>query len=277
LNSMKTLAYTESRKLTRFLGAQHDVVQSIENVAADLLGFYPGILPEVQASTPVYLLVGTQRGFCGNFNHKLLKHLDSLQQEHANPPPLLMAIGRKLGALMDADERVALQIEGANVAEEVTAVLGSMVKELHSLQTHERLISVSALYHSDEGVIVTRTILPPYQQCLPTNETFSFPPVLNESPQDFLGGLTDQYLLAVLHEILYTSLMAENQQRVNHLEGAVRHLDEISADLMRRCNTLRQGEIIEEIEVILLNSANLGDNPQETENTVKIPDSSPFF
>jgi len=48
MNSMKTLAYMETRKLARFLDAQHAVVQSIEDVAADLLSFYPETLPEAQ-------------------------------------------------------------------------------------------------------------------------------------------------------------------------------------------------------------------------------------
>jgi F-type H+-transporting ATPase subunit gamma len=277
MNSMKTLAYTESRKLARFIGSQHDVVRGIENVAMDLLSFYPGILPEAQVSTPVYLLVGTQRGFCGNFNHTLLKHLDSMQQEHDHAPPLLVAIGRKLGTLIDADQRVAVQLDGANVAEEATAVLGNVVSQLQSLHKREHLISVTALFHNDEDAIVTQQLLPPFTHCLPATGLFSFPPILNESPQDFLGGLTDQYLLAVLHEILYTSLMAENQQRVTHLEGAISHLDELSADLIRQCNTLRQGEIIEEIEVILLNSSNLGGNPQEMKIIGKSPDRIPLI
>ena len=52
--------------------------------------------------------------------------------------------------------------------------------------------------------------------------------------------------------------MAENLRRVEHLEAAVRHLDKKAADLRRRCNALRQEEIIEEIEVILLSGVGPG-------------------
>ena len=48
--------------------------------------------------------------------------------------------------------------------------------------------------------------------------------------------------------------MAENHRRAQHLEGAIRHLDEESGELKRRSNALRQEEIIEEIEVILLSA-----------------------
>ena len=71
--------------------------------------------------------------------------------------------------------------------------------------------------------------------------------------------LTDHHLLAALHQMLYTLLMVENRRRVTHLEGAVQHMDEQSSDLAQQCNRLRQEEIIEEIEVILLSSANLDD------------------
>jgi F-type H+-transporting ATPase subunit gamma len=59
--------------------------------------------------------------------------------------------------------------------------------------------------------------------------------------------------------MLYKSLMMENQFRVTHLEGAVRHLDDESAELKRQCNGLRQEEIIEEIEEIMLSATSLGE------------------
>jgi F-type H+-transporting ATPase subunit gamma len=49
-------------------------------------------------------------------------------------------------------------------------------------------------------------------------------------------------------------LMAENQKRLHHLEGAVQHLDSEIVRLQRKSQIFRQEEITEEIEVILLNS-----------------------
>ena len=39
MNSMKSLAYMETRKLVGLLDAQHAVVEGIEAMAADFLGF----------------------------------------------------------------------------------------------------------------------------------------------------------------------------------------------------------------------------------------------
>ena len=64
-------------------------------------------------------------------------------------------------------------------------------------------------------------------------------------------------LFAILHKIMYVSLMTENVRRMQHLEGAAHHLDDKSAELLRKCNALRQEEIIEEIEVILRSASDL--------------------
>lgn len=68
----------------------------------------------------------------------------------------------------------------------------------------------------------------------------------------FLASLTAQYLFAALHQFLCSSLTAENQQRVRHLEAAVHRITDETARIARHCNRLRQEEITEEIEIILL-------------------------
>jgi F-type H+-transporting ATPase subunit gamma len=261
MNSMKTLAYMETRKLGRFLDAQHAVLQSIEDVAADFLSFYPETLSEVKETTPVYLLIGTERGFCGDFNHALLKYLELGLQAHPQGNPVLIAIGRRLYTLLEEDARVMARIDGVSIVEEVKFVLSRMVSELSSLQEQHHMLTVYGLYHGGEDGIVMQKLSPPFQHDPHQTPHFPHPPVLNQSPREFLVELTDHYLFSALQHMLYNSLMAENHQRMAHLEGAVKHLDDESAELARQCNALRQEEIIEEIEVILLGAANPGDKP----------------
>ncbi|MDX2493496.1 MAG: FoF1 ATP synthase subunit gamma [Desulfuromusa sp.] len=249
MNSMKTLAFLETRKLTRFLNAQQTVVRSIEETAADFLSFYPETLPEIDETNQIYLLIGTERGFCGDFNQSLLHHLDST---HPHGEPLLIAIGHKLHTLMENDIDRIILIDGASVVEEVASVLNQIVQALSSLQEQYGILPLYGLYHGEDGGIATQKLLPSFQQYLLQPPQFPHPPALNLSPANFLLELTEQYLFAALHEILYTSLMAENRNRVAHLEGAVKHLDDKSEELSRQSNALRQEEIIEEIEIILL-------------------------
>ncbi len=251
MDSMKTLAYMEVHKLARFLGAQQAVVSGIEAVAADFLAGFPLSLPETREAKMVYLLVGSERGFCGDFNSAVVQHLRPVLQD---APALLVATGRKLHPLLEEEPRVAAWLEGADVVEDVPAVLTRAVDTLLGLQARHGPLTLYVIHHGADGGITTQRLLPPFRGLARTAPRSAYPPLLNLPPEDFLLGLTEHYLFAALHAILYTSLIAENRSRMTHLEGAVRHLDERSAALLGRCHALRQEEIIEEIEVILLSA-----------------------
>jgi F-type H+-transporting ATPase subunit gamma len=171
--------------------------------------------------------------------------------------PVLIAVGRKLHTLLENDERVAARIEGASVVEEISIVLSQIVRELSSMQNQHGMLTVYGLYNSGDDGVVMQKLLPPFEHYLHKPARYAHPPILDLPPSRFLIELTEQYLFASLHAMLYASLMAENKKRVTHLEGAVKHLDDELDKLARRCNALRQEEIIEEIEVILLSAGSL--------------------
>jgi len=257
MNSMKTLAFMETRKLSHFLQAQQDVVSSIETVAADFLDFHADTLPNAGDSTAVILAIGTERGFCGNFNQAVVDQLESAFDGQMAGKPMVIAVGGKLHSLLDREKMSTAFIDGAGVVEEIPAVLNAMVQELSKLQRQHGLLTVYALYHSGNDGIAMQKLLPPFQQLQREGTGYTHPPEMYLSASRFMLELTEHYLFAALHAILYSSLMAENQNRMTHLESAVNHLDERSQELERRCRAMRQEEIIEEIEVILLSATGL--------------------
>jgi F-type H+-transporting ATPase subunit gamma len=263
LNSMKNLAFIETHKLARFQIMQGQAVANIENVAMDFLDFYPLSVADDNA-TPICVVVGAERGFCSDFNESLI---NTIEEEAYSG---IIAIGSRLcNRLENHPLEVIASIEGANVAEEVPAILNRLIDTISSLQVSRGDISrpenygatnlaptlqLTVVYHDNVlGQIIRRQIFPPFprqQRAL----RYGNPPVLNLEPTDFFSDLIDHYLFAVLHEIFYISLMAENQRRLQHLEGAVNHLDDEAVNLRRKSQIYRQEEITEEIEVILLNS-----------------------
>lgn len=258
MNSMKNLSYMETHKLNSFLDVQHSVVRHIENVAADFLSFYPDTLSKT-TGTPVdvFLLIGTERGFCGDFNHALLRHFESIPITEDKNNMHIIAVGHKLKTLLVNDERKIVFIDGASVAEEVSKVLNQVVMQLSEIQEHAGLINLYVLYHDDEHQLIKQQLMPPFQNLLGNATGEQHAPELNYDPEAFFIDLGYHYLFVVLYEILYTSLMAESRQRMAHLEGAVQNMEEQSEELKRQSNILRQEEIIEEIEVILLSAASL--------------------
>lgn len=254
MNSMKTMAYIENHKLPNFITTQKAVVESIEQASRDLLTFYPEVLPTSSPNRSLILVIGSERGFCGDFNHALLRELETFPKQNA----LLISVGHKLNTLLADDSRLAAAITGSSVAEEISTVIQQVVANVSQLHKQHGLLNVSCLYHNDEGIF-HRTLLPPFTDLLEQPVAQSNPPMLNLAPEALILELSDQFLFAVLHEILFLSLLEENHFRISHLDGAVKYLDKQLTELTRRSYALRQEEIIEEIEVILLSAASLSE------------------
>ena len=264
VSSMKSLAFMESRRLDKFLGMQRQLVQAMETAAADFLQFHANVLPSAdtagEAPQHLFLLLGSERGFCGNFNERLIDALDQAINERKDGTEniAVIACGRKLCGRLEGHPHLIAGLDGAAVLDEVTGTLNRLVDTLGDLQRGENMLTLTVLYHDPEQEsAVARELLPPFQQLPPLSKGLNGPPQLNLPPAQFLMALVDQYLFATLQEILYVSLMAENLQRMQHLEGAVRYLDQNLDSLRRRSNQLRQEEITEEIEVILLSATSV--------------------
>jgi F-type H+-transporting ATPase subunit gamma len=254
LTSMKNLAYMETRKLSRLLENQLRAVARIEAIAEAFLAFHPGLLPPAEVSQRSYLVIGSRRGLCGDFNARLLNALQDELAQRGGRDDLIIAVGQKLCQRLTTLPDRRTELAGSDVAEEIPQVLHGIVRELD----RQRLGSLVVFYHRDPNQSpYRRQLLPPFSPDRVRSPAVGFPPLLNLQPESFLLGLTEQYLYTALHAVLYQSLAAENEQRIRHLDGAIHHLEDRAAKLQRRIRALRQEEIIEEIEVILLNSAGL--------------------
>jgi len=255
MRSMKNLALMETRKLARFLDAQGQSVRCIEDAASDFLSSYPQLAPEPEQATQAILVIGSERGFCGDFNEELLAEL-TVSPDRGGP---VLGIGHKLCTRLEKHPRSVALHDGPTVAEEVPEILSRLLVEIGTLQKRHVHLSVTVLYHRNGDIgLCRKALLPPFVKPKTESPNFATPPLLNLAPERFFAELVEHYLFAALHEILYTSLMAENHQRIEHLEGAIRRLDEKNEALTRQCRALRQEEITEEIEVILLSLDGVG-------------------
>ncbi|RLA00909.1 MAG: hypothetical protein DRQ47_08820 [Gammaproteobacteria bacterium] len=254
MNSMKTLAIMETHKLERSIKNQSTITNTIQNMAADFLHFNPQVLPEAEPILNTVLIIGSERGFCGNFNELLVKQLKLLLVDLTQVDTTLIAVGSKLKPLMKNVFHNMHFIKGANINEDIFSVADELAKKLGAFNEPTSLL---ILHHNDQhNELVLEKLLPPFKKNHAEKVVYPNPPLLNITARDFFLELTDHYLMNSLHHILTISLMVENQLRIQHLENATHHLDDKTDELQRKINALRQEEIIEEIEVILLNASN---------------------
>jgi len=97
ITAMKNLALIETAKISRFLPLQTKLVRNIENVATDFFSFYPQYLANIKPEkTAVYILLGSERGFCGEFNEFLLKAWQKNLNTNFSSSAKVIGIGTKL-------------------------------------------------------------------------------------------------------------------------------------------------------------------------------------
>jgi len=253
MNAMKNLSLMESHRLSRFIETQRRVVTITESAADDFITFWPQGLPKEDEYYDLYLLVGAERGFCGDFNESLVRALD--RELRSVQDGTVIVIGGKLAAKVAGDRRIGASLDGASVVEEVEQVLVKLTDTLSTMKATRagvRPLRLTMLHHASEAEGVTLSVLRPFKKAPADKTRFSYPPMLNLDPHSFLRGLVEIYLLAALQELLYGSLLAENQRRMQHMDSAVRRLERTSEELVLRRNVLRQEEITEEIEIIML-------------------------
>lgn len=253
MSAMKGLALMETRILADILTSQRKMVTAIEHTAAEFYSCYPMLLCSTTQARELCIVIGAEQGFCGDFNETLLVQMQQRQESHQGPIDWIV-LGRRLMQRLPVKEAHLLALSGAIVADEVQMVLLNLTQKISQLllQEHHTGCALTVLYHSDAtGEIRLRHLLP--LRDLPLNtRSYRYPPELLITPEAFLLGLTDHYLYAILNEVLYSSLMAENRQRLTHMERALQRLDEEKDKLRLVYNIRRQEEITEEIETILL-------------------------
>ena len=257
MTAMKNISQIETHKLRRFLAAQQRVVENAETMAADFLRHWPQPL-EAPAHAPVVcLVIGSERGFCGDFNVALHHALEDELRASSSRQVVVIPMGRKLSVKLAGDTRTGIALESPSVADEVQPALVRLADALGALQIKGEPfspLSLVVICHEswDQGSRIR--VLRPLQSLTARGRRFGLPPVLDLTPERMFAELVHHYLFAALQGVLYQSLMAEHQQRLQHLDGAIRRLDRQCAELTRRGQALRQEEITEEIELILLSA-----------------------
>lgn len=256
MSAMKGLALMETRVLHDLITPQLRLVAGIEDCAARFLAWHGTLLAPHgnEATVPeIWIVVGSEQGFCRDFNEALLDRQTRLLAD-ASGPVVPVVIGRRL-AERAGRSAVPLALPGASVSNELPGVLLRLTRELQRLLTDAatRGAGVRALYHCDATSQMRLRQLLPFSD-LPAPPRASYPPRLNLDPGDFLADLTGHYLYAVLNEVLYSSLLAENRLRLAHMDSALRRLDEDSRRLQLAYNAQRQADIVEEIELFMLSA-----------------------
>lgn len=252
LGAMKNLAQAEIVKLTRFCTTQQELFRTVEDAFLDFQQFYgEPAAAEAPDESSLLVLLGSERGFCGGFNHLIHQRL---KQEAADKRVRLIVVGRRLEQRLGNDPRVVSTIRGASNAEEVPQIISLLAEELARYPAPGWKIVHNSYGTGGLSPQVTAFSGAAAEDDAKSARRFEFPPLLNVPAEEARRQMAEQYLLALFYGVFYLSLMAENQERLRHMDGALNRLDDEQQQMRSRFNALRQESITEELEVIQLNA-----------------------
>jgi F-type H+-transporting ATPase subunit gamma len=259
LDAMRNLAVLETRKIARFREAHRRSLDTLAAAASDVARFHAPALRGAPRTT-VWILIGSERGFCGDLNETLLAAWQKRGQSNfpvtRHAADALVVVGGRLAARLPAGERVQA-LAGPSIAEDVNEVIVHLAEALRALLQRETAaaLDLEVLHHEPDSAAPQLARLEPFPEPPPGGA--GTPPQLDLPPAALLPELGERHLLAQLQALLYAALAAENEQRLRHMEAAIRHIDEDSERLTVQRNRLRQEEITEEIEVLMLSAERL--------------------
>jgi len=187
LSAMKAFAYAEVRKLEGQMESHQALLGRYRGVIQRLLHL-GGMLPETEP-VPLVIVIGTERGFCGDINRRLAT---GVRQDYAGRAADIVLLGSRLATLFDQDVEpessiqregqggsgetreskprpgakeneghtgqpvakspvVVASLRGASSAEDVEPLVEKLMEKLLQLDRRNPLLNTSMLFFDDKS------------------------------------------------------------------------------------------------------------------------------
>jgi F-type H+-transporting ATPase subunit gamma len=210
------------------------------------------------------ILVGSQKGLCGNFNTNVFNTFEGYIQQEAQPH--IIAIGRRAEDFVkDKHYSHVIQSFSKFSTTNINEIVSSISEIINNTtQSYSRISIVSNVLKT---FFAQRPVI---NQLLPlinepeaighTDEkqkTVLFEDYMwKQPPQSIIKDLAYLYLTAKLHTILFQSLLAEQAARFLSMDNSTRNAEGLLELSKIQYNKLRQAKITKEINELVSSMSN---------------------
>ncbi len=225
--ALKNAAIVEATRLRKLVPAQQRVVRTVKGATEDFLSHDPQPLQMPPGAPEVVLLLGSERGFCGDYNDAVISaYVRRIPRTQS--APLVVAVGRRLAMRLGGPRNPPQRWRRRASRRKFISPLRAWSLPWRSLPVPQGALLLPALSVFAHEVVghtseVRETC--PFRALSGEERQFAEPPRLYLDPFALFRELTDHYLFAILHELFYSALLAENERRLQHLEGALHRID----------------------------------------------------
>jgi F-type H+-transporting ATPase subunit gamma len=197
------------------------------------------------------ILIGSQKGLCGNFNSALCKEFERYQYKHQHEPTSYLAIGKKaIDYINEYVKNHGGTVVGAYASFSFLTIITAaqiITQELFNTQGAytQAVMFCNApktfFVHKPRMVSVIPFVSPESSTPYSLEYQWELPPT------ETLDILINQSMQAVIQNYLFQSLLAEQAARFLSMDSATRNADGLLQTTQLQYNKLRQAKITKEL------------------------------
>lgn len=208
----------------------------------------------------VVLVVGSERGLCGGFNHTLVAAVEAYMQ--GDKPIELWALGSRLVRLLRRHAREPAWSGSLPTGAPPPFAIAWELSHLWlaDYETH-RLDAVDLIYNAYRGpgtyVPQVLHLLPPEPPPVAPHEVWP-PPIVETEPLHILARVLEQWVALSLYRVLLESAASEHSARFQLMESATQNAERLVEELILAFQAARQHTVTREMQELAVGAGLIG-------------------
>ncbi len=216
----------------------------------------PFFFPQTKEySKKLYIIVGSQKGLCGNYNTELNYWLGKNNDLLIKKDTDIAVIGKKtFDTVTDHNLKIIKTFDELKVSNlaALTHDLLSLIKFANPLYT--QVILVSSIPETFFTHHLQKKVIIPLKDEKPVKNDDNY--LWQHEPKLILNKLADMYLNSLVYNALFLSLLGEQAARFIAMDNATRNANNFIDSMQLQYNKMRQGKITRELTELSANFQN---------------------
>ncbi len=208
------------------------------------------VLNPKQDGKHLVILVGSQKGLCGNFNENLFRYFEkTYNQSHARHAYEVVAVGEKAVDYCTQQKLHLVNTFKIFTTRNITPIADAVASHIMEATPSYSTVTLFGNYpktffvqKSHKSMIIPADLVDFDKQPLDLSEY-----VWEQSPTELLDYLVHVYLKVTIEHGLFESLMAEQAARFISMDSSTRNAEDVLEDLNLQYNKTRQAKITREL------------------------------